>query len=65
MRVIINGEARETAARTVRELLVELGLNPAGMVVEHNYEIVPASAYSQTSLVEGDVLELVRLVGGG
>jgi len=65
MKVIINGEDREIAAATVQELLQELGLNPAGTVVEKNFTIVPPMAYSQTGLAEGDVLELVRLVGGG
>jgi thiamine biosynthesis protein ThiS len=33
--------------------------------VERNQEIVDREAYGETRLFEGDVLELVRLVGGG
>ena len=65
MRVKINGEDREVAAGTVLSLLEELGLHPQGTVVERNREIVDREAYREIHLSEGDVLELVRLVGGG
>ena len=65
MKVKINGEPREVAAGTVWTLLEELGLHPQGTIVERNREIVDRDAYQETRLVEGDVLELVRLVGGG
>lgn len=65
MKLMINGEPRNTVAATVLALLEELGLNPQATVVERNHEIVDRSAYRDTPLAEGDVLELVRLVGGG
>ena len=65
MKLTINGEEREVAATTVWGLLEELGLHPQGTVVEHNRKIVDREAFRETPLSEGDVLELVRLVGGG
>jgi len=65
VKVKINGEYREVGAATVVDLLTELGLHPQGTVVERNHEIVDRGAYQETRLAEGDVLELVRLVGGG
>jgi thiamine biosynthesis protein ThiS len=65
MKLTINGQDLEVAAATVWGLLEELGLHPQGTVVERNREIVDRAAYQQTPLAEGDVLELVRLVGGG
>ena len=65
VKVKINGEDREVAAGTVLSLLEELGLHPQGTVVERNREIVDREAYREIQLSEGDVLELVRLVGGG
>ena len=65
MKVTINGQDREVAAATVLGLLEELGLHPQGTVVERNREIVDREAFRDTRLSEGDVLELVRLVGGG
>ena len=65
MKLTINGQDREVAAATVWSLLEELGLHPQGTVVERNREIVDREAFRDTRLSEGDVLELVRLVGGG
>lgn len=65
MKLTINGEPREVAGDTIWTLLEELGLHPQGTIVERNREIVDREAYRETHLSEGDVLELVRLVGGG
>ncbi len=65
MKLTINGEDREVAAGTVWSLLEELGLTPAATVVELNAEIVARAFYGDTVLADGDILELVRIVGGG
>ena len=65
MKLIINGEEREVSATNVLALLAELGLNAAGTVVERNKVIVERAAYQDTGLAEGDLVEIVRLVGGG
>jgi thiamine biosynthesis protein ThiS len=65
MKLTINGEPREVAATTVFDLIQELGLHPQGTIVERNLEIVELAAYGETILADGDVLELVRIVGGG
>jgi sulfur carrier protein len=65
VKLTINGQDREVAAGTLLSLLEELGLHPQGTVVERNREIVDREAYREIHLSEGDVLELVRLVGGG
>ena len=65
MKLKVNGEYREVSATTVFDLLAELGLHPQGTIVERNREIVDRGIYRETRLAEGDVLELVRLVGGG
>ncbi len=65
MKLTINGEPREVSATTVLDLIQELGLHPQGTIVERNAEIVDRAFYRETILAEGDMLELVRLVGGG
>jgi sulfur carrier protein len=65
MRVVINGEERETAASGVAALIAELGLDPRKVAVERNLEIVPRSQHAATSLAEGDRIEIVQFVGGG
>jgi thiazole synthase len=61
----VNGELRRTAAATVAALVVELGLKPEKVAVEHNGTIVPRSTLGQACLQDGDVLEIVHFVGGG
>lgn len=63
--VTVNGEKRQTAAATVRELIAELGLDHQPVAVERNHEVVPKKRHGEAELSEGDVLELVTLVGGG
>lgn len=61
----VNGEPRRSGARTIAELVAELGLKPEKVAVERNGAIAPRSAHGETPLAEGDVLEIVHFVGGG
>jgi thiamine biosynthesis protein ThiS len=66
MELTVNGERREVPGdATVAGVLEHFGVNAARVVVELNREIVPRERYGATSLAEGDVLELVEIVGGG
>jgi len=65
MKIQLNGEDREVTATTVADLVVELGLEKRMLAVERNLEVVPKSEYATTSLVEGDRLEVVHMIGGG
>lgn len=66
MRIILNGEERETAgATTIASLLRELNLPPERVAVEVNAEVVPRARHAEYLLQEGDRLEVVTLVGGG
>ena len=66
MKFKVNGKQHETqGTQTVRELVESLGLGKAAVAVELNREVVPRRAHETTTLSEGDVLELVTLVGGG
>jgi len=64
--VTINGETRHLGASvSVSVLLTGMGLDPAKLAVERNLEIVPRSQYDQTSVKDGDRLEIVQFIGGG
>ncbi len=65
--MIINGTPRtlDPAVRTVDELVRELALEGKRIAVEKNGVIVPKSRYADTSVAEGDKLEIVGAVGGG
>jgi sulfur carrier protein len=65
MKVVINGEERDIAARGVAALIAELGLDSRKVAVERNLEIVPRSLHGATPIDEGDRIEIVQFVGGG
>lgn len=65
MRIQVNGEEREVAARTVEGLIKELGFDIRKVAVERNLAIVPRSLHAETLLAQGDRIELVQFVGGG
>ena len=66
MQLTINGSVREiTRARTVEQLLAELELDPRAVVVELNREIIRHPAIADTTVNDGDVVEIVHFVGGG
>jgi len=52
-------------ARTIRDLLAQLGLEDKRIAVERNGEIVPKSSHANTLLAEGDQIEIITAVGGG
>jgi sulfur carrier protein len=65
MNVTINGQSERIVAGTIEALVCRKGLRPEALVVEHNQEVVPRERWSHITLQEGDVLELLRFVGGG
>ena len=66
LQIQVNGEALSVPAGTsVADLLERLGVATPRVAVERNRDIVPKADYRATTLVEGDVFEVVELVGGG
>ena len=69
MKLLINGEERDfadvPAAFTLFALVEKLGMKPDRVAVELNRDIVPRDRWPQTTLSEGDRLEVVHFVGGG
>lgn len=68
MRLTINGQPREIAfdgVATIDRLLREVAPRGVPCAVELNRRVVPRAEHAQTTLHEGDHLEIVTLVGGG
>lgn len=66
MRLTVNGEMRDVGdAKSVREVVIQLGLTEGPVAVELNREIVPRAEHESRLVGEGDVLEIVHFVGGG
>ncbi|MBO7668859.1 MAG: sulfur carrier protein ThiS [Firmicutes bacterium] len=61
----INGESLDLAGITLAAYLADSPFDPRRIAVERNGAIVPKSAYGDTVLTDGDVIEIVSFVGGG
>ena len=70
MNVTVNGKPRDVANGTANEIdissfLSALDVNPRLVAVAVNGDVIPKDQYDTTRLREGDVVEVVRMVGGG
>ena len=66
LRITVNSEVLAVAAgSSVADLLERLGVATPRVAVERNRDILPRASYRETELAEGDVFEVVELVGGG
>jgi thiamine biosynthesis protein ThiS len=62
----VNGRRVELAAPTpLLAYLETLGVSPRAVAVEHNGVIIERSSYENAKLDDGDIVEIVRMVGGG
>jgi sulfur carrier protein len=65
MKILVNGNWREVAAHTLQDVLQELGYANATIATAVNSNFVPHTARAQSSLHEGDRLEIVTPMQGG
>jgi sulfur carrier protein len=66
MRIKLNGEPLELPdGETVAALLTRLELAGRRVAVELNLDIVPRSQHADTTLNDGDSVEVVHAIGGG
>ena len=66
MQLTINGKITEVKAGvSLVELLKSYKLNPDITIVERNREILTRDKFDTITLTDGDVLELIRYMGGG
>lgn len=64
--VTINGEEQEFLDATLlSEYVSSLGVNPKMIAVAHNGEVLRREEWADVTLSDGDILEVVRAVGGG
>lgn len=66
MRLTVNGRPVELDRPTsLLDYLAGLGVDPRAVAVEVNARILDRSEFGSTTLDDGDVVEVVRMVGGG
>ena len=64
--ITINGEPKPLAvATTVTALVAQLELTAQRLAIELNRDILPRTQWAETTLNDGDKLEIVHFVGGG
>ncbi len=66
MRIKLNGDPYDVPGPiTVSELLARLGVDGRRVAVEHNLVVLKRAAFEQTTVRDGDEVEIVNFVGGG
>lgn len=65
MKIEVNGESRDLAARTVAEALDELGWGEARVATALNGSFLPVTARTDQKLRDGDRLEVLAPMQGG
>lgn len=64
--VQVNGETVSVRAGcSIAAMLMEIGIDPKRVAVEHNLEVVPRSTLDGVPVAQGDSFEIVHFVGGG
>ncbi len=63
---MLNGDPFEIAGPlTVSALLAQLEIDARRVAVEYNFVVLKRAAFDQTTVNEGDQIEIVNFVGGG
>ncbi len=66
MIITTNGKQKTVCdGASLESLLLELGLAPERVVVEHNGKALQRQYFASTVLRSGDTLEIAQMVGGG
>ena len=66
MTITLNGNQTDIdESSTISGLLEKLGVEADSVVVELNTEIIKPDVYTSSQLGDGDVVEIIRFVGGG
>ncbi len=65
MKIMVNGTGTEVRGDTLAAVLDELGHGEAKVATAVNEAFVPAAARAETSLAEGDRVEIVAPRQGG
>jgi sulfur carrier protein len=61
----VNGEDQTFVNETVEELLSRLSIEPRGVAVAIDGDVVRRSEWTQTTIVDGTTIEIVTAVAGG
>ena len=63
--VRLNGKETPTSANYIIDLLTELNINPAQVIVEVNQVILKHHDLEKQKIKPNDIIEIIRYIGGG
>lgn len=63
--VKINGKESDVGGMVIEKYLKAAKYDVNVIVIERNGDILPKKAYAETVMCDGDVIEIVKFVGGG
>ena len=64
--IMVNGDKLKIEEDSTIEILLELlNITPARLAIEINGEVIPRSEILEKVLQDGDILEIVKAIGGG
>lgn len=61
----VNGQDQEFVSETVAELVQRLSIEPRGIAVAIDGDVVRRSEWDTTSIKDGSAIEIVTAVAGG
>ncbi|MFT4975523.1 MAG: sulfur carrier protein [Myxococcota bacterium] len=66
MQITLNGQPRDLPEQaSIADLLTALEVDPIGVAVALNLQVVPRGEHAGRLLVAGDRIDIIRAVGGG
>ncbi len=65
MTIVLNGDSYETNAATIQALAAELTPAPETLLIEQNGVALLRSEWADSTLREGDRIEILRVAAGG
>lgn len=65
MHIILNGESKDIHAKSIKELLEEIGIEDKVMAAAVNMNVVKKDKWETFLLSENDRVEFLQFVGGG
>ena len=65
MDLLVNGKIIDFNGKSISDLLKELSVEVKGVAVEKNGTLVHREVFDNEPLSQGDIVEVVRFVGGG
>ena len=65
MNVQINNQDRQTEARNLQDLAIELQLPQKGVAVAIDTQMIPRGSWAQTALQEGARIVIIKAACGG